>query len=91
MEIPKYKILYVSKNFINFIRFLIQMKVSEQKQRIEQIEEKFKTMEDVRSDVPDVAILKTALREAKLEIKILKGKLDMFSTKGTLKSYNIFH
>lgn len=41
-------------------------------------------MEDPRLDVPDAALYKTALREAKLEIKILKGKLEIISAKGKL-------
>lgn len=56
--------------------------MSDQQQRINHLEEKLRLIDDVKCALPAAAKLKLALKEAKLENEVLRGKLEWLCDKG---------
>lgn len=62
--------------------FKLKVKVNEQKQYIDQLEDQLNAMEERQTDASDVARLRAAYKEAKLEVKKLQTNLEALNRKG---------
>lgn len=60
----------------------LKAKVNEQQQLIDELEEKVHAMDESLVEASDMARLRSAYREAKIEIKMLQSKLELLTGKG---------